>query len=1553
MSSLDIKQDKLNIKVETEKHKQVETEMADLEMLAQMEQQPEIELFQKEKEQVKELLVGLSGLKFKLKVTGESNKGLISKISNNKPQEIRTKIIETRKTAENKCEAFNQKLEFIEKAYLTSLVSMEIRTEQDITRLADISETIIRQIQEARSLLQEFEDIKETVGTLVELYLDKKLSESQFSSFEEVNSQIDENYQQISGFKEEFLGKFRHRKKIAALLEKNHELHKLYRLKLDINEPLPGYARDDKLEKLRIETIEEVFRKIVGYYQSTFYESDEEEKQKETVKLSSEIIDQLNDDFLNKYVQPRIATTMEIAKEKVENQNDYYWQNKLKSASDPKVRERVIELLKKSFKTVGLIESEHGMTVIPKDRLQLEDEFEKLSIGFDLYDLFPQREYQTADQNYQFIADIIQQLPRYYKQKKYEVITVMLSDFGHDIHDSSDVMNFIYELDYERDNLKNSEIYKKVEKAVEEIDYKRWSVFKDNPEINKIFNRDQLEFFDQKIKSDTLRDLLNSREHTNESVRLGYRMLEFNDAEFAPYVIMNCMREPGRSGEYPFIRWDSGSKYTELYKYIQRLPEAEMEKLRQSDIPGLSKFLELVEQNPDNFLNDKIAVKNDEDKKDTEDNPVYKEVKKSLAQMSLHYMKDGNSSEVEFALSLFKRLRTVPIDKEMSVELVKILKEGASTSLIEVLRPHILNGEPEAANILIHNWRNLDESAREAVKEIKSSLFDNVSKREIAPAEVKTLAEIFEITPKEFGNTHQFIKKLRELCPSFYLYEREDKNNIGKYIELARRGEELIPFISKIQEFGYKFSIDHYEALLTMVGEKNEILSSLESIKRYFPELDFKYNIYEFDYIKVEGQDELKREYVTDPFELFASIAKPKEFLSRIEEIIEKEKDYDRKFSRGFMKALRRTDPVLKQLPEVSRDIPEESYEKFHNSLAELAQEFKKYKGTGNIKEEFFSNRDLQRFIARQPERIKEVLAVPEETPELLRLMSLGGPLFSNKDKIIQNIFENGNVLRRAREIESIFTKVTPYWKQLFLYTEARVGEQLAASTSSYPITEITDIPLENLVNRHVKAKQAGETKTTTLESAIKNKQTIDQLVSGEINSVPFYELNGIYKRLVLRDYLKKIIETSRSQEAKQRADSVNRSMTAQELMFSDGDYIHSSPVDVVDSVLINGNLPHECLGEDSQTDEYPFHVDFTRLEMPYLDQHNGNVEEILLNSLSAYYGKKENFGVDGQLFYIYKKEAREWEKDKEYNASSSDHALILGGMPATEIRGIVLRNYRVTLETVKKSVLENGFYIPIYDIKGNLLFTPEKYDEIFTNQNLGVETEIWDYSLKTGEQRGSNFGAEFTIPTEAGPTKFYVKFASPESSEQIWNEQLADNIYRYIGIPVPNTKIVKIEGVYGHASEMINDIVEGAEINTKLKDGFIVDSLIANWDIPYAPHRNTGGVEGKLYRLDNGGALLFRAQGERKRDDEFSEVVNELGVGSDKEHLKLGARQQYPGLTEFDIKKQAEVLKEKLTDDVIDELVDGVRLKKENRDCLKKILRKRRDYILREVLGE
>jgi len=201
------------------------------------------------------------------------------------------------------------------------------------------------------------------------------------------------------------------------------------------------------------------------------------------------------------------------------------------------------------------------------------------------------------------------------------------------------------------------------------------------------------------------------------------------------------------------------------------------------------------------------------------------------------------------------------------------------------------------------------------------------------------------------------------------------------------------------------------------------------------------------------------------------------------------------------------------------------------------------------------------------------------------------------------------------------------------------------------------------------------------------------------------------------------------------------------------------------------------------------------------------------------------------------------------------------------------------------------------------------------------------------------------------GEGKYYIKF--PKSNpEVVFNEVLANKIYKVLDVSVPEAKAVLIkegsqyvEPKIAYASKMVSlsDRQDYNELKNGLSDGFIADAFLANWDIARGDN-SLIAEDGELYRVDNGGALLFRAQGSEK-GEAFSEKVVELETFFDKS-LRSGFV-GYDGVTSEQIASQVEKLKERITDDVLEGLVGGVFPNGESKQYLIDLLKKRRDYII------
>ena len=139
------------------------------------------------------------------------------------------------------------------------------------------------------------------------------------------------------------------------------------------------------------------------------------------------------------------------------------------------------------------------------------------------------------------------------------------------------------------------------------------------------------------------------------------------------------------------------------------------------------------------------------------------------------------------------------------------------------------------------------------------------------------------------------------------------------------------------------------------------------------------------------------------------------------------------------------------------------------------------------------------------------------------------------------------------------------------------------------------------------------------------------------------------------------------------------------------------------------------------------------------------------------------------------------------------------------------------------------------------------------------------------------------------GDRKYFLKYGGwddegikkqTEYNLQIGVEYLAYQIYKLFGISIPED-IHVVSKPDKKRIGIATSAVAGktASLNKKLKgqltNGMYVDMLLANWDIGNI--ENLISTDNDVIRIDPGGSLVFRAQGERKRT--FSKDVEELST--------------------------------------------------------------------------
>lgn len=145
-------------------------------------------------------------------------------------------------------------------------------------------------------------------------------------------------------------------------------------------------------------------------------------------------------------------------------------------------------------------------------------------------------------------------------------------------------------------------------------------------------------------------------------------------------------------------------------------------------------------------------------------------------------------------------------------------------------------------------------------------------------------------------------------------------------------------------------------------------------------------------------------------------------------------------------------------------------------------------------------------------------------------------------------------------------------------------------------------------------------------------------------------------------------------------------------------------------------------------------------------------------------------------------------------------------------------------------------------------------------------------------QRLGGSTGAE--LFQDAAGKRYVVKSGS--SNEHIRSEYLADELYRTLGANVPRARLVERDGTTFKIAEFIEGKsladLKGAALTaarTELQKHFTADALLGSWDvIGLASDNIIVDAAGKAWRIDNGGSLLFRAQGAPKPLGKFLDEV-------------------------------------------------------------------------------
>lgn len=195
---------------------------------------------------------------------------------------------------------------------------------------------------------------------------------------------------------------------------------------------------------------------------------------------------------------------------------------------------------------------------------------------------------------------------------------------------------------------------------------------------------------------------------------------------------------------------------------------------------------------------------------------------------------------------------------------------------------------------------------------------------------------------------------------------------------------------------------------------------------------------------------------------------------------------------------------------------------------------------------------------------------------------------------------------------------------------------------------------------------------------------------------------------------------------------------------------------------------------------------------------------------------------------------------------------------------------------------------------------------------------------LKVVRNLGGSTGAQLVEDPATGKRYVMKRGANPD---HLLEEAHADAAYQALGVKVPSFKMYTKDGAPVKLAEYVPEARTLAEVLRsgnqheidqvvrQLGDNFVADALLGNWDVVGLSYDNIlVDKAGTAWRIDNGGSLRFRAQGARKKPEDFTEDVTELGTMRLKQ-INESAGRVFSGVTDDDIARQIERLAGKKQD--------------------------------------
>lgn len=283
------------------------------------------------------------------------------------------------------------------------------------------------------------------------------------------------------------------------------------------------------------------------------------------------------------------------------------------------------------------------------------------------------------------------------------------------------------------------------------------------------------------------------------------------------------------------------------------------------------------------------------------------------------------------------------------------------------------------------------------------------------------------------------------------------------------------------------------------------------------------------------------------------------------------------------------------------------------------------------------------------------------------------------------------------------------------LYESIKSGQIQFDSLGEAEMKELTTFcnHLATLYNNTMKAKKNNETFKSTgyvltdileLSKKLSPDGTLDYNLADRVIRM-FCGFTGIDTLEQAKEYIERKVKT---------ADSRNRNASSSDMVLEQGDFVKGiGGITYLRNILQNGSVSKEYLGSSAGSDATPLDTDISMIM-----SSDGTISEKMSATAASSYGPIWFVLKNDDRFITTRTSSETLEAKRDMSKMEVFYTGVLGqghygirtGFASSEINYIVMDNYdpRVGLE-----IAMNGFYIPVANKEGKIVFTLKDYDEL------------------------------------------------------------------------------------------------------------------------------------------------------------------------------------------------------------------------------------------------